>query len=77
MPQMVAPPGAPSIPGHVSGPRFPMGIPPTTAPGSMPAPTASSGAPSMVPPTYQANPAAPTSGSLDSFSNAPASEANH
>ncbi|KAF2298591.1 hypothetical protein GH714_024238 [Hevea brasiliensis] len=77
MPQMLAPPGASSLPGQVSGPRPPMGIPPTTVPGSTPAPAASSGAPSMAPSNYQANPAAPTSGGFDSFNNAPAPEANH
>lgn len=81
MPQMLAPPGAPPLPGHANGmQRPPMVIPPTTVPGSTPASTASGAAPSMVPPaTYQANPAAATSGSFDSFNSAPAvaPEANH
>lgn len=77
MPPMMAPPGAPSLPGQMNGvPRPPTMIAQPTVPGSTGAPP--SGAPSMVPPvTYQANQGA-TSGGFDSFNvNAAAPEANH
>ena len=78
MPPMMAPPGAPSLPGQMNGvPRPPTMIAQPTVPGSTGAPP--SGAPSMVPSvTYQANQGASTSGGFDSFNvNAAAPEANH
>ncbi|XP_065851610.1 U1 small nuclear ribonucleoprotein C [Euphorbia lathyris] len=76
MPPMMAPPGAPSLPGQVNGvSRPPMALPPTTVPGSTVAPPPSSGGSGMVPPANY--PAPPTSGGFDSYSNAPAPEANH
>ncbi|KAB5563946.1 hypothetical protein DKX38_004000 [Salix brachista] len=77
MPPMMAPPGAPSLPGQMNGvPRPPTMIAQPTVPGSTGAPPSS--APSMGPPvTYQANQGA-TSGGFDSFNvNAAAPEANH
>uniref|UniRef100_A0A5B6YYI4 U1 small nuclear ribonucleoprotein C n=1 Tax=Davidia involucrata TaxID=16924 RepID=A0A5B6YYI4_DAVIN len=75
MPPMVAPPGAPSFPGQLNGfPRHPTANPLTMVPGSTAMP-ASSGL--VTPAMYQANPAAPPSGSFDSFNmNAQAPEAN-
>lgn len=81
MPPMMAPPGAPSLPGQVNGlPRPPTLAPPPTVPGTAATPTSSNGAPTMatLPAPYQTNPAAPTSGGFDNFSaNAQPSEANH
>ena len=64
MPPMMAPPGAPSLPGQVNGlPRPPTLAPPTTVPGAAMTPTSSNGAPTMaMPAPYQTNPAVPTSG---------------
>ncbi|KAK9945478.1 hypothetical protein M0R45_010993 [Rubus argutus] len=68
MMQMMAPPGAPGMPGQVN---IPMRPPTLNAPPSVPGsalPNASNGAPSVAaPPMYQPNPTAPTSGGYDSF----------
>lgn len=80
MPPMVAPPGAPSLPGQINGvPRPPTLAPLTTVPGTATTPTSSNAAPTMVTPaSYQTNPAAPTGGGFDNFNaNAQPSEANH
>ena len=80
MPPMLAPPGAPSLPGQVNGlPRPPTLAPPATGPGTATTPTSSNGTPTMaMPAPYQTNPAAPTSGGFDNFNaNAQPSGANH
>lgn len=77
--QSMMPPGAPSLPGQVNAiPRPPTVNVPTMVPGSTATPT-SNASPSMVTPVmYQANPAAPTSGSFDGFNiNTQAPEASH
>lgn len=66
---MMAPPGAPSMPGQLNAPMRPPPAlnPPPAVPGSA-APNASNGAPPMAaPPMYQPNPTAPTSGGYESF----------
>lgn len=78
MPSMMAPPGAPSLPGAPPGAplRPPAVNVPTSIPGSTATPTSSSSAPTLQA-MYQANPAAPTSGGYDSFNaNTQASESN-
>ncbi|XP_057460784.1 U1 small nuclear ribonucleoprotein C-like [Actinidia eriantha] len=78
MQPMMAPPGAAPLPGQVSGlPGFPTMSAPTAVPGGM-VTTNAGGATSMViPPTYQANSAASTSGGFDGFNlNALPPEAN-
>lgn len=69
MPPMLAPPGAPSIPGQVNAPLRPPTINvPSTIPGNTTTPTSSKGPPSLPTPVmYQANPVPPSSGSYDSF----------
>ncbi|RXI02662.1 hypothetical protein DVH24_002740 [Malus domestica] len=66
---MMAPPGAPGMPGQLSAPMRPPPAlnPPPAVPGST-APNASNGPPPMAaPPMYQPNPTAPTSGGYESF----------
>ncbi|XP_031250896.1 U1 small nuclear ribonucleoprotein C-like [Pistacia vera] len=79
MPSMVAPPGAPPVPGQVNGlPRPPPVLNPIAVPGSAAPPPSSTGAPTMVTPSYQANSSVPTSGGFDGFNaNAQANESNH
>ncbi|GMI66561.1 hypothetical protein HRI_000325400 [Hibiscus trionum] len=69
MPPMIAPPGAPSLPGQVSGlPQPPTLVPPSTVPGTATTPTSSNGAPTTVTPSlYQTDPAAPASGGIENF----------
>ncbi|POO03580.1 U1 small nuclear ribonucleoprotein C [Trema orientale] len=69
MPPMLAPPGAPSIPGQVNSlPRPPTISVPPTVPGSTTTPTSSTGAPSLATQVmYQANPVPPSTGGYDSF----------
>ncbi|KAJ8748374.1 hypothetical protein K2173_003011 [Erythroxylum novogranatense] len=78
---MMAPPGAPSIPGHLNGvptPRPPAVIGPPTVSGSTAAAAPPTGAPSMVPPGSYQGPPATSSGGFDNFNaNAPAPEASH
>lgn len=77
MPSMVAPPGAPPVPGQVNGLPRPVVLNPTAVPGSAAPPASSTGAPTMVTPSpYQANSSVPTSGGFDGF-NAQAPESNH
>lgn len=78
MPMMMAPPGAPSLPGQLNAIPRPPVTAATTVPGSTGPPTSNGAPPMVAQPLYQVNPPTLTSGGYDNLNvNAQASEANH
>ncbi|KAB1201658.1 U1 small nuclear ribonucleoprotein C [Morella rubra] len=78
MPMMMAPPGAPSLPGQLNAIPRPPVTAATTVPGSTGPPTSNGAPPMVAQPLYQVNPPTLTSGGYENLNvNAQASEANH